>query len=87
MSPTIKPRPTVLPTAIPIIVTVSIDLVRIEVSDEEIEGDVEEGVDTSLFPTVDSGRFTACDALIASNLSVVLTSRYAHAGTAVSGLI
>ena len=78
-----------LPIAIPIIVAVSIDLVRVEVSDEEIEGEVEEGVDISLFPTVDSGRFrsTACDALTDSNLSVVLTSRYAHAGTAVSVLI
>lgn len=75
-----------LPTAIPIIAAVSIDLVLVEVSDE-IEGDVEEGVDISLFPIVDSGRFTACDALTASNLSVVTTSRYAHAGTVVSELI
>ena len=57
----------------------------VEVSDEE--GDGEEDVDISLFPTVDSGRFALCDALTASNLSVVTTSRYAHAGTEVSELM
>ena len=57
----------------------------VEVSDEE--GDVEEVVDISLFPTVDSARVVLCDAFTASNLSVLTTSRYAHAGTEVSELI
>ena len=59
----------------------------VKVSDEEIEGDVEEDVDISLFPNVDSGRLTACIALVGSNMSAVTTSRYAHAGTAVAKLI
>ena len=59
----------------------------VKVSDEEIEGDGEEDVDISLFPTVDSGRLTACIALVGSNMSAGTTSRYAHAGTAVAKLI
>jgi len=88
MSKAIRPMPRVLPTAIPMIAKVPMGLLSdcdVEVSDGEPE-DVE---DVSMFPTVDSWsrKFTVWFALNASNLSVGTTSRYAHAGTAVSGLI
>lgn len=50
-------------------------------------GDVEEDVDTSMFPTVDSGCPASRLAPTSRNWSGVTTSRYAHAGTAVAELI
>jgi hypothetical protein len=91
MSAAIRPRPSTLPsTATTMVVEVSLGLLYdagVNVSDGETEGEVEESVDISLFPTVDSGKLTACIALAGSNPSLVTTSRYAHAGTAVAGLI
>ena len=63
---------------------------EVEMAKGEVEmakGEVEEDINTSLFPTVDSGRFARSLALRASNWSSVTTSMYAHAGTAVSELI
>jgi len=76
---TIRPRPNVLPTAMPMIEGVLLSL--------SFEGGVEEDVGIGPFPTVDSGRPTACIAFTASNVSVETTSKYAHAGTEVSVLI
>jgi hypothetical protein len=59
--------------------------------DDVVKGELEvdEDVDTPVFPTVDSGRRRATIPLapLRSNWSVVTTSRYAHAGTAVAVLI
>lgn len=90
MSPEIRMRPSMLPTVAPMIAEVLLEGLfdeGVKVSDGEITGEIEEDVNISLFPTVDSGRRTACIALAGSNLSVVTTSMYAHAGTAVAGLI
>ena len=89
MSAPIRRTPTVLPTVMPMIAEVSIDWLLdagVEVWDEETEEDVE-GVGISLLSTVDSGRLKACIALVGSKMSIVTTSRYAHAGTAVAELI
>jgi hypothetical protein len=48
-----------------------------------VSGEDTEDVDSSLFPTVDSGLFVSNLAACGSNLSGVITSIYAHAGTEV----
>ena len=81
------------PIETPIIVGVLFEVVFdptdgvVEAWGEVIDGGDEEDVDTSLFPSVDSGRCRNCFALSAINMSGETTSRYAHAGTAVSELI
>ena len=75
-------RPINPPTVTPMIMAVPFELLL-----DEIEERVEEGVDLTGFPTVDSGRPTSRDALTGLNVSAVTTSRYAHAGTAVAELI
>lgn len=86
MSAAIRITPSVLPTVMPMMTEVSISTfldAGVEVWDEETEEDVE----GSLLAVVDSGRLTACIALVGSKMSIVTTSRYAHAGTAVAELI
>jgi len=77
-------RPIKPPTVTPMMMAVPFELLV-----DEIEEGVEEGVDVTEteFPTVDSGGPTSRDALTRLNVSVVTTSRYAHAGTAVAELI
>lgn len=85
-----KPRPNTPPTEPPITASVLLDCLfdvagaSVDVPDGTVE--VEEIVDT-MVPTVDSGRFAACFARAGSKVSVVTTSRYAHAGTGVVELI
>jgi len=54
---------------------------------ELVTGEVVDDADTSVFPTVDSGRFTTRIAFAGLNPSGVTTSMYAHAGTEVALLI
>lgn len=77
-------RPIKPPTVTPMIMAVPLDLLP-DVG--EFEEGIKVGVDVTGFPTVDSGRSTFRDALTRLNVSPVTTSRYAHAGTAVAGLI
>src|SRR5258706_7111836 len=83
MSTVVRKRPMIPPTVTPMIVIMETPLELLS-GVVEIGEEVEEGV---MFPTVDSGRFTSCVALTGSNIAVVTVSRYAHAGTAVAGLI
>lgn len=89
----IRPRPSTPPTVPPIIADVLLGLSLVPtgansgVSLEVVKGEVEEDVGTSLFPTVDSGRFASSLAFCALKKSGVTTSMYAHAGTAVAELI
>lgn len=79
--PIIK-RPTTPPTVTPMIRPVSAGLLDgVEVLERV------EGVVVGMFPTVDSRRFEDSDAFSISNVSFVTTSKYAHPGTAVTGLI
>jgi len=80
MSRKTKPRPTMPPIKPPIIAGVLFDpLFGAGVGLVEEVG--------TRFPTVESGTFRYCIASVGENISVVTTSRYAHAGTAVDGLI
>ena len=83
MNPAVKTRPIIPPTVTPMIVIMETPLELLPCV-VEIE---EEGVDVSMFPTVDSGKPTARVALTGSNVSARTTLRYAHAGTAVAELI
>ena len=75
----ISKRPITPPTVTPIIMVVSAGL---------LDGVVEtEGVGVGVFPTVDSGRVGDSDAFTILNASAATTSKYAHAGTEVTGLI
>ena len=74
-----------LPTAMPMIVRVLAGLLCDDL--EGSDGEAGQDVDASPFPTVDPGRSFAFVALTTSNLSVVVTSRYAQAGTTVSEVI
>ena len=80
MSRTTKPRPTMPPIKPPIIAGVLFDpLFGAGVGFVEEVG--------TRFPTVESGTFANAIASVGENESAVTTLRYAHAGTAVDGLI
>ena len=76
---TIRMRPVTPLIATPMIKEVS-GLLLDEVGEVEV-------VEVGRFPTVDSGRFKDSDAFTILNVSAVTTSKYAHPGTAVTGLI
>ena len=92
-----RPRPTTPPTTPPTIADVLFEGLFdptgavVAVWDDVVkgEGEVEEGVDTPVFPTVDSSNPWATISLApaSSNWSGLTTSMYAHAGTAVAELI